>query len=86
MLVKYSKRFAKSYDKAPTKVRGLFERRVEIFVEDKYHPLLNNHALGGKFMGYRSINITGDWRAVFMELLGGVAYFVDLGTHSQLYG
>ena len=34
---------------------------------------------------YRSINISGDWRAVF-EQNNDEVYFVTLGTHSQLYG
>lgn len=35
---------------------------------DQYSPLLNNHSLTGKWRGYRSINITGDWRAIFVEV------------------
>jgi len=42
--------------------------------------------LVGELRGYRSINITGDWRAIFMEIDGGkIIYFVAIGTHSQLY-
>jgi len=39
--------------------------------------------------GYRSINITGDWRALYTikgDGKGGeIAVFEILGTHSQLY-
>jgi len=42
--------------------------------------------LTGKYKGFRSINITGDWRAVFRELKSGeIVYFDLLGTHSKLY-
>jgi len=38
--------------------------------------------------GYRSIDITGNWRAIYAEKVEGkdiVAYFVALGTHRELY-
>jgi mRNA-degrading endonuclease YafQ of YafQ-DinJ toxin-antitoxin module len=35
-------------------------------------------------MGCGSIDITSDWRALYKEH-SGVAYFVEMGTHSQLY-
>ncbi len=61
-----------------------FKERLEIFIEDPFDPRLRNHPLKGKLKGYRSINITGDWRALFKEVEDGV-YFVIIGTHSQLY-
>ena len=56
-----------------------------MFSLNPYDLRLNNHILSGKWSGYRSINITGDWRAIFRETETGV-YFIVLGTHSQLYG
>ena len=53
--------------------------------KDKYSTLLNNHSLTGKYTGCKSINITGDWRAIFEEINDNIIYFVELGTHSQLY-
>lgn len=50
-------------------------------------PMLRNHSLSGKYKGCRSINVSGDWRAIFREYKGGaVIYFEMLGTHSELYG
>lgn len=86
MKVRFSKRFVKLYDKAPIKVRGAFDIRLVIFHQDKFHPILNNHSLVGKYSGYRSINVTGDWRAIFRELHDDeIIYFDILGTHSKLY-
>ena len=45
-----------------------FKERVSLFMDDIYNPLLNNHSLDGKWRGYRSINVTGDIRAVFEEI------------------
>lgn len=59
--------------------------RILLFLRDPHHPLLNNHALIGRYVGYRSINITGDYRAVYRLVEEDVAFFVDLDTHSNLY-
>ena len=84
--VDYSKKFLKDLRKAPRKVKIAFRSRLELLLTDKYHPLLNNHSLKGGYDQYRSMNITGDWRAIFRELERGEGiYFDRLGTHSQLY-
>jgi addiction module RelE/StbE family toxin len=85
MTIEYSNKFIKSLKKASRGVQGAVRIRLEIFLNDKFHPVLNNHLLQGKYQGCRSINITGDWRAVFWEVDGDVVHFVALGTHSQLY-
>lgn len=86
MRVVYSKRFLKQLEKSPRTVVVSFQKRLALFSQDAFHPLLNNHALTGEYRMYRSINITGDWRALFKELDNGeVVFFVLLGTHSQLY-
>lgn len=62
-----------------------FRDKLAVFLSDEFAVKLNNHALMGKYFSYRSINISGDWRAIFEQNQDGV-YFVTLGTHSQLYG
>lgn len=63
--------------------------RLDMFVSNPKHPLLRDHALSGIYEGYRSINITGDWRALYKIvepiIEDSFIVFVDLGTHSQLY-
>lgn len=62
-------------------------------MKDEYHRQLHNHKLSGKYSGFRSINITGDWRAIFSEqdvkhgkvITKKVITFEYFGTHSQLY-
>lgn len=88
MLVRFSRKFSKTYDKAPAKIRNAFDKRLKLFLENPFHSQLNNHALTGKYSDYRSINITGDWRALFEEFedkSGKVVIFEVIGTHSQLY-
>ena len=89
MLIRYGRKFSKYYDKAPLKIRKTFIKRREIFQKDPFHPQLNNHQLLGNYEGFRSINVTGDWRAIFFEDVDEhgkkVVIFKVLGTHSQLY-
>lgn len=89
MLVRFTKKFSKQYDKADRKIKRLFDKKSELFLINPFHSQLNNHQLTGKLSGYRSINITGDWRALYSEYIdkkrGNVIVFEILGTHGQLY-
>jgi addiction module RelE/StbE family toxin len=86
MQIEYSKKFIKEFKKCPAEIRENFKLRLKIFIDNQHHPLLNNHPLHGELKGCHSINITGDWRAIFEELdEGRIVYFVAIGTHSQLY-
>lgn len=82
--INYSKKFQKQLKKAPLEIKTAFKNRRELFLQDPFHSLLNNHTLVGKLKGFRSINITGDWRAIYSEY-GDTILFEILGTHSQLY-
>ncbi len=86
MSVKFGRRFKKEYKKSPDKVRKQFHRRLDLFLKDRYNVSLNNHCLTGKWKGFSSINITGDWRAIFIQNDNNLTIFVAIGTHSQLYG
>lgn len=89
MTVRFSRAFTKQYDRADVRIKQAFDRKFELFLVNLYHPQLNNHALAGKYTGYRSINITGDWRALYSEYVDEegtkTVIFEILGTHSQLY-
>lgn len=85
MKIKYSRQFKKQYLKAPKKIRNHFKNRRNLFLEDPHHPVLNNHKLKGKLRGYSSINVTGDWRALYSQSGRGIVIFEVFGTHSQLY-
>ena len=87
MDVLIDKSFAKQLEITPSKVQQAFRKRISLFHEQPFHPLLHNHPLIGKYFGRRSINITGDWRALYIEkrtLEKIIAVFRVFGTHSQL--
>ena len=59
--------------------------RLKLFSQNELNPVLNNHSLRGKFQGHRSINITGDLRALYKKE-GKDIMFVAIDSHSNLYG
>lgn len=85
MNAKFSKKFIKQYHIAPDFIQRSFDERLSVFLFDKFDQRLNNHRLSGKLNNLRSINISGDWRAIFVELGNGDVIFKAIGTHSQLY-
>lgn len=84
MEIRYHKHFKKQYLKLPENMRQKFKLRLVLFVSDPFNPELNNHALSGKYVGRRSINITGDLRAIY-EIKNECIHFLLIGTHSELY-
>ncbi len=77
--------FLKQFKKVPKPIRLKFIERKNLFLNNKFNPALNNHSVDTAFPGCRSINITGDYRAIFKEE-GEHITFVKIGTHSELYG
>jgi len=86
--IEYSHTFNKQLIKAPLDIKIAFRKRFELFLRDTLHPQLHNHQLKGKYQGTKSINITGDWRALYTEKSRNsqtIVTFELLGTHNQLY-
>lgn len=86
MKASFHKHFSKSYKKCPIKVQKQFKKRLRLFLEDPYNPLLENHALHGQWQDFRSINVTGDYRALYYHLNDDIVEFFVIDTHSNLYG
>lgn len=83
MKIDYHKDFIKSYKKLPKKIQNKFKVRQLLFEKDEFNPVLNNHGLKGKWEGYRSINVSGDMRAIFRREAEEVI-FVAIDSHSNL--
>lgn len=81
----YHKNFRKQFSKLPLKIQDEFEEKLGLFLGNQFHPLLNNHPLTGKYDGCRSINVTGDIRAIFYVKTDGDVVFINIGSHSELY-
>jgi len=85
LILAYSKNFKKSLKKKDKFVQEKTRERIRLFKEDPSNLLLNNHKLHGEYEGCNSINITGNFRAVFQYLDENQIVFVDIGTHPELY-
>lgn len=85
MKIRFSKQFGKQLGKLTLKDKDEFWRKLEWFKEDIYDPRLRNHALKGKFVGTRSIDIKGDLRAIYEVVDDNIYIYLLIGTHSQLY-
>ncbi len=89
MEIKYTTKFRSNYKKANKEIKEAFSETLILFLENPNHPSLRNHPLNKEYIGYRSINITADWRAIFKEKKSEkqiTVTFHMLGTHKKLYG
>ncbi len=64
--IDFTKGFVKQFKKLPEKSKQRFYVRLEIFKHSSSDPMLDNRALKGKYLGYRSIDIKGDLRALYI--------------------
>lgn len=89
ILIKYTKTFDKQFKSAPFEIKLAFRETREMLIENPEATSIRDHPLKEKYSGYRSVNITDDYRAIYKERLDGsqkIITFLLLGTHDQLYG
>ncbi len=84
MRIAYKKQFDKVFKKLPLKIKEQFYERLNLFLQNKFDKTLNNHLVDKTFPNCRSINVSGDYRAIFVDQ-GDVAIFISIGTHSDFY-
>jgi addiction module RelE/StbE family toxin len=87
--IEFSELFKKRLKTVPGHIVSAFAETIHLFRENPNHPSLRNHPLTEKYAGYRSIDVTEDWRAVFRETESNkqkIIKFQTIGTHEYLYG
>jgi addiction module RelE/StbE family toxin len=87
--IEYASLFTKQRQAAPSEIKQAFVDALALFLLNPEHTALRNHPLRDKFAGFRSIDVTENWRAVFREERIGdrtLIKFYQLGTHQVLYG
>ena len=85
MKIRFHKSFERQYKKLSKNKQAKAKKRFLLFLDDPFSPQLNNHPLRGKYTDYRSINITGDLRAIYKSVSQKECIFVAIGSHSKLY-
>lgn len=86
MYILFTKRFRKAYKKLPKPLQKRCDERLLLFESNPFDPILNNHALHEPYLGCQSINITGDYRAIYCYGKTDSVRFIIVGTHHELFG
>jgi addiction module RelE/StbE family toxin len=86
MKLRYLATFKRQYKKLPKPIQLQFDVRLALFLDDATDPRLRVHPLKGKFSGYWSMNVNGDFRALYRHDGDEIVIFALIGTHSELYG
>ncbi len=84
MEASFHKSFKKKFKRLPPKIQAQFYERLDIFLRDPFNVVLQNHSVNKAFPNCRSINITGDYRAIF-KVDTQTVIFITIGTHAELY-
>ncbi|PIR46485.1 MAG: hypothetical protein COV07_04070 [Candidatus Vogelbacteria bacterium CG10_big_fil_rev_8_21_14_0_10_45_14] len=84
LAVHYHRNFKKQFKRLSRNLQDKFGIRLAVFLSEPYSMELNNHLLAGEWRGHRSIDITGDIRAVY-RVENEINLFVAIGSHNQLY-
>lgn len=72
-------------NKKDKKLVSRIEKQIKIFESNPKHPSLRTHKLTGTLANRWSISVSKSLRMVYIISDKDVAYFVDLGTHDQVY-
>ena len=82
----FSKKFIKQYNKLPQKTQYQFDERLIVLQDNFRNPLLRLHTVCYRGDVFISMNVTGDYRALFLWEGEHAVRFYRIGTHSHLYG
>jgi len=88
--IQRTRRFEKSYIKLNVKLKKLFIKKLDKFIDDEFDLSLNTHRLKGKMKDRFSFSITGDVRVIYRKEIEKdveviIFTFVDIGTHNKVY-
>lgn len=86
MQIRYLPKFKKQYKKLPKSIQRQFDERLKLFLSDPVDPRLRVHPLKGDYAGYWSMNVNGDFRAIYIMRGDEMIIFALIGSHSELYG
>ena len=79
------RKFRRQYKKLPAKIQKKFDEQVDLFRNNPTDRRLNIHNLQGDKKPLVSMNVTGDYRALFVWETKERVRFHQIGTHSELY-
>jgi addiction module RelE/StbE family toxin len=71
--------------KKDKKIVTKIEKQLKLFEANPKHPSPRTHKLTGNLTNRWSISVNRELRMIYLILDKDVAYFVDLGTHDEVY-
>lgn len=71
--------------KKDKKLYEKIQRQILLFESNPKHPSLRLHKLSGTLDNMWSLSITMSIRMVYRLISKETAYFVDIGTHDEVY-
>ena len=86
--IAYSPAFARAYKKQIKNQSGLqklFSERVDLFIQDPYHPQLRTHKLKGILKDFYSFSLDYDLRVIFYFPSENEVIFENIGNHDEVY-
>ena len=87
MKVEFSHNFIKMSKKRfknKPRIKNKFFQKTRLFAKNPLDKSLKNHPLKGTKKGLNAFSITGDIRVIY-QIKNNTAYFLDIGTHNQVY-
>lgn len=86
MIIKFHKKFDKHYAKLNRKIQIKVYKFIEIFKNNPFDPIVQNHPLSGQMKDKRAFYVTDDIRIIFEEYKNyTVVLMLDVGIHNQVY-
>ena len=86
--IAYSPAFARAYKKQiknQSELQELFNERVDLFIQDPYHPQLRTHKLKGILKDFYSFSLDYDLRVIFYFASDNEVIFENIGKHDEVY-
>lgn len=76
----YSDRFSKKFKKYSSKEEQIILKKVKIFWENPFFPILKTHKLKGNLSEFWSFSISSNLRIIF-KIDRNIIEFINIGTH-----
>ena len=82
MKIFYSNKFDREYQKLPSWVKKIAEKKEQIFRKNPFDPMLKAHKLKGSLKGFLSFSVTQKYRIIFEFINSNTVWFHSVGDHS----
>ena len=89
LLIEFSPLFKSKLTKLAPDIVIAFKETIDLFLENAQHNRLRRHFLKKDYAGYESIDVSDDYRALFIEIKTETQVIIKfrlIGTHEELYG